>query len=46
MKLPDDLKDYRDRDSFSLFTPDEALAILFWILFIAWLSDRLNWLIP
>jgi hypothetical protein len=46
MGLPDDLKNYRDRDSFSLFSPDEALAILVWLLFIAWLSDRLNLLVP
>ena len=30
------------RDSFALFTPDEALAILVCLLFICWLADRLQ----
>jgi len=40
-RLPDDLRHFH-RDSFALFTPDEALAILVCLLFIFWLADRLG----
>ena len=42
MGLPQDLKGFTERDSFSLFTPDEALAILVCLLFICWLADRMG----
>ena len=41
--MPDDLKAY-EAPRFNLFTPDEALAVLVWLLFIAWLADRFGWL--
>lgn len=42
--MQDDLRHFRSADSFALFTPDEAGAICAWLLFIAWLADRMGWL--
>ena len=43
VNLPHDLKHYAEkREGLTLFTPDEALAILVCLLFICWLADRLN----
>ena len=43
MNLPHDLKLYAEnREGMTLFTPDEALAILVCLLFICWLADRMG----
>lgn len=42
MELPQDLKHFKAPDAFRLFTPDESFAICVWLLFVAWVADRVG----